>query len=66
MYSIRRRSTGKIVESGFSKREEAKPRRNELNLEVYKKKTIEDIKIKPHLVEYYVVRSNTHPKGQSM
>jgi len=65
MYSLRRRSTGKIVESGFSKREEAKPYRNILNLKFYKKTKLEEIKTPPNSREYYVVRSSTHPKGTS-
>jgi len=60
MYAIRRRSTGEIVESGFAKRQEGKPKRDNLNADHYGKSPVPD-----NFREFYIVRSVNHPKGLS-
>ena len=60
MFAIRRRSNGKIVESGFENRESAKPKRNSLNEDFYKGKNAPETNL-----EFYVVRSSSHRRGAS-
>lgn len=61
MFDIRRRSTGKIVESGFKNREESKPSRDALNKEFYGKKPVPD-----YDREFYTARSIRHYRGFSI
>lgn len=58
MFAIRRRSTGKIVESGFKSREEGKELRNKMNKKFYKE-------VPEYDREYYIVRTKNHRKGES-
>jgi hypothetical protein len=59
-FGIRRRSTGKIVESGFMAREIGKPLRNALNKAYYGKKDVPTSN-----AEYYIVRTENHYRGSS-
>ena len=59
-FVIRRRSTGKIVESGFTKRESGKNNRDKLNIAFYGLG-----KVPEHNREYYIARSHTHRFGPS-
>ncbi len=61
-FDIRRRSNGKIVESGFAKREDAKPKRDTWNKSFYMalEKEVPD-----NNREYYIARSHHHRYGRS-
>jgi hypothetical protein len=61
-FNIRRRSTGKIVESGFKTREKAKPQRDALNKKYYDSK---DLPVPLNNREFYVTRSHQHRFGKS-
>ncbi len=60
MFVIRRRSTGKIIERGFNKREDGKSNRNVMNIQHYGPG-----KVPEHNREYYMARSYKHRLGQS-
>ena len=58
LFAIRRRSTGKIVETGFANRTAGKPLRDALNKEYYKKVVPENFR------EFYIVRTENHWLGK--
>lgn len=63
-FDIRRRGKDRkavIVESGFKTREDAKPRRDELNIEFYGSAD----QVPEHNREYFVSRSHLHRHGPS-
>ena len=60
MFDIRRRSTGKIIERGFKKRQDGKDNRDKLNIAHYGLG-----KVPEHNREYYMARSYNHRFGPS-
>ena len=60
LFAIRRRSTGKVVETGFANRTAGKPLRDALNKEHYKRVVPDNFR------EFYIVRTDAHRLGRSI